>query len=173
MLRPFSSTMPPCTRWQVPPLIQDGDILLRNGRIIEVGRGLIAPADATSDRSATAARLRRYFLPALRRLGLEEISLEDSTVDQALQLAKMRPEFDVTLAYNPPLGFGSGHPHRRLWLDLAQRQPQRQHHRRPGARSCLSMEVSIHSCPARSCSSDWAPKPALSAAIRAQRSSCC
>lgn len=83
-----------------PPLIQDADILLRNGRIIELGRGLSAPVDATLI-EAFGRPVTPVFFAGITALGLEEISLEDSTVDQALQLEKMRPEFDVTPAYNP------------------------------------------------------------------------
>jgi len=83
-----------------PPLMQDADILMRGGRIVEMGRNLNAPADATLieafERPVTPA-----FFAGITALGLEEISLEDSTVDQKLQLEQMRPEFDVTLAYNP------------------------------------------------------------------------
>jgi hypothetical protein len=83
-----------------PPLIQDADILLRNGRVIELGRGLSAPADATLI-EAFGRPVTPVLFAGITALGLEEISLEDSTVDQALQLEKMRPEFDVTPAYNP------------------------------------------------------------------------
>jgi hypothetical protein len=83
-----------------PPLIQDADILLRNGRITEMGRGLNAPPDATLI-EAFGRPVTPVFFAGITALGLEEISLEDSTVDQALQMERMRPEFDVTRAYNP------------------------------------------------------------------------
>jgi len=84
----------------VPPLVQDADVLLRDGRIVEMGRGLNPPADATLI-EAFGRPVTPVFFAGITALGLEEISLEDSTVDQALQLEKMRPEFDVTSAYNP------------------------------------------------------------------------
>jgi hypothetical protein len=37
----------------------------------------------------------------LGRIGLEEIGLESTTGDHAQRLGQMRPEFDVTLAWNP------------------------------------------------------------------------
>lgn len=83
-----------------PPMLQDADILIRNGRVIEVGRGLTAPVDATLI-EAFRRPVTPAFFAGITALGLEEISLEDSTVDQTLQWEKMRPEFDVTPAYNP------------------------------------------------------------------------
>jgi len=83
-----------------PPLIQNADILLRNGRVVELGRGLSAPADATLI-EAFGRPVTPVFFAGITALGLEEISLEDSTVDKALHLEKIRPEFDVTMAYNP------------------------------------------------------------------------
>ena len=83
-----------------PPLLQDTDILIRNGQVVELGRGLAAPVDAT----LVEARRRPVtpaFFAGITALGLEEISLEVSTVDQSLQWDRMRPEFDVTPAYNP------------------------------------------------------------------------
>ena len=83
-----------------PPLLQDADILVRDGRVIEIGRGLSPPADATLiegfGRPVTPA-----LFAGISALGLEEISLEASSVDQALKIQGMRPEFDVSLAYNP------------------------------------------------------------------------
>ncbi|MGH8034329.1 MAG: amidohydrolase family protein, partial [Lysobacterales bacterium] len=83
-----------------PPLLQGADILVRDGHIAAIGRGLKAPANATvvegSKRPVTPA-----FFAGITALGLEEISLEQSTADQALHFDKMRPEFDVSVAYNP------------------------------------------------------------------------
>ena len=83
-----------------PPVLQNADLLLRDGRIVEIGRGLSPPADATLlegfGRPVTPA-----FFAGVTALGLEEVSLEDSSVDQGLKSPVMRPEFDVTLAFNP------------------------------------------------------------------------
>jgi hypothetical protein len=83
-----------------PPLLQGADILVRDGRIADIGSKLTAPDGAAviegAKRPVTPA-----FFAGITALGLEEISLEQSTVDQALHYDKMRPEFDVTLAYNP------------------------------------------------------------------------
>jgi hypothetical protein len=83
-----------------PPLMVDADLLLRDGRVVELGRGLNAPLDATLI-EAFGRPVTPVFFAGITALGLEEISLEDSTVDKALQTDRMRPEFDVTAAYNP------------------------------------------------------------------------
>ena len=83
-----------------PPLVQDADILIRDGRIVELGRGLSAPPDATLI-EAFRQPVTPVFFAGITALGLEELSQEDSTTDQSLSWDKMRPEFDVTTAYNP------------------------------------------------------------------------
>lgn len=89
-----------------PPVRQETDILIREGRIAAVGSGLEAPAGATlieaGRRPVTPA-----FFAGITALGLAEISLETASVDHALQadaplaVIRPRPEFDVTPAYNP------------------------------------------------------------------------
>jgi hypothetical protein len=84
----------------VPSFIQDADVLIRNGVVVEVGNGLIAPVDATLI-EAFGRPVTPAFFAGVTALGLEEISAEANSVDQGLKLEAMRPEFDVTLAYNP------------------------------------------------------------------------
>ncbi len=78
------------------------DVLVQGGVIRAVGPGLAAPAGAAvveaRDRPLTPA-----LFGGITEIGIEEVSGEDSTVDSALKLQDqpMRPEFDVTLAYNP------------------------------------------------------------------------
>jgi len=84
----------------LPPQLQRADVLVRDGRIVEVGKQLQSPADATVI-EANGRKVTPGFFAGINALGLEEISLEEPTVDQGLQWDKMRPEFDVTVAYNP------------------------------------------------------------------------
>jgi hypothetical protein len=83
-----------------------GDVLIRGGRIAAVGTSVAAPAGATVI-DATGRPLTPGLFAGLTAIGLEEVSLESSTVDEAITLnapaweAQWRPEFDVTLAYNP------------------------------------------------------------------------
>lgn len=81
-------------------VLEHTDILIRNGRIAELGAHLASPAGAelieASGRAVTPG-----FFGGIGRLGIEEIGLEPSVDDYALKLNAMRPEFDVTLAFDP------------------------------------------------------------------------
>jgi imidazolonepropionase-like amidohydrolase len=81
-------------------VLEHTDILIRNGRIAELGAHLAASAGAevieASGRAVTPG-----FFGGIGRLGIEEIGLEPSVDDYALKLNAMRPEFDVTLAFDP------------------------------------------------------------------------
>ncbi len=87
--------------------LRNSDVLVRNGRIAAVGTGLAAPAGV-----AVVDAAGRSLTPALfggiTGIGIEEVSGESDTVDATLALGAgaqpvmtVRPEFDVTLAYNP------------------------------------------------------------------------
>ena len=82
--------------------LEHADVLVRAGRIASVGVGLQAPAGVTVVEAAG-----RPLTPALfggiTEIGIEEVSGEESTVDSTATLGEqpLRPEFDVTLAYNP------------------------------------------------------------------------
>jgi hypothetical protein len=86
--------------------IDDGDVLVRGGRIAAVGKGLLVPAGVTVV-EARGRPLTPGLFAGIADIGLEEVSAVDSTVDSAQSFAgngqgpQMRPEFDVTLAYNP------------------------------------------------------------------------
>ncbi len=86
--------------------LEIADVLVRDGRIAAVGKGLSAAAGATVI-EAKGRALTPGLFGGLTQLGIHEISLEDSTVDSALELTapawqhNWRPEFDVTPAFNP------------------------------------------------------------------------
>ena len=86
--------------------LQQGDVLVRGGRIAAVGASLAAPAGVTVV-EARGRRLTPGLFAGVAPIGLEEVSAEDTTVDSAQNLSgdgnppEMRPEFDVTVAYNP------------------------------------------------------------------------
>jgi len=80
--------------------LQGADILVRDGRISELGPNLQAPADAIVV-EAGGRPVTPGFFAGITALGLTEIPAEDSTNDSALATEAMRPEFDVSLAYNP------------------------------------------------------------------------
>ena len=82
--------------------LKNADVLVRNGVVQAVGSGLAAPAAATVV-DADGRPLTPAFFGGITEIGVEEVSGESSTADSAvtLQDQPMRPEFDVTLAYNP------------------------------------------------------------------------
>ena len=81
-------------------------VLLRDGRIAAVGANISAPAGATIV-EANGKPLTPGLFGGFTAIGIEEVSGESATVDEYLRLdapayqAQWRPEFDVTLAYNP------------------------------------------------------------------------
>ncbi|MBT8046936.1 MAG: amidohydrolase, partial [Gammaproteobacteria bacterium] len=81
-------------------VLQDADVLIVDGRIQAVGRELTVPEDATVI-EAQGRPLTPGFFAGITGLGLVEISAVDSTVDGGLAVDALRPEFDVTPAYNP------------------------------------------------------------------------
>lgn len=88
-------------------VLDDTDVLVRDGKIRKVGRNLPVPQDDFPVFDAAGKPLTPGFFAGLTSLGLEEISLEAETVDAGysnlgeLGLSSFRPEFDVTRAYNP------------------------------------------------------------------------
>lgn len=87
--------------------LEDHDVLVRDGKIAQIGKALSAP-----DARVVEAR-GRALTPGLfggfTALGLEDVSAETSTVDSSYapgaaapaQPMGVRPEFDVGYAYNP------------------------------------------------------------------------
>ncbi|HEY8539268.1 MAG TPA: amidohydrolase family protein [Steroidobacteraceae bacterium] len=86
--------------------LTNADVLVSDGKIAAVGRGLSAPAGATIV-EANGKSVTPGLFAGLTAIGVEEVSGESSTVDENLRLnapaheMQWRPEFDVTLAYNP------------------------------------------------------------------------
>ncbi|MDQ2702433.1 MAG: amidohydrolase family protein [Pseudomonadota bacterium] len=83
------------------------DVLVRNGRIAAIGAGLSAPAGVAVI-EAEGRPLTPTMFGGITGIGIEEVSGEEPTVDATLTLGAgaqpvmtVRPEFDVTLAFNP------------------------------------------------------------------------
>ena len=76
------------------------DILIRDGRVAELGSALSAPAGAEVI-EAGGRPVTPGLFGGVGHLGIEEIGLEPSVNDYGLKLGAMRPEFDVTSAFNP------------------------------------------------------------------------
>ena len=82
--------------------LDHADVLVQGGVIRAVGPGLAAPAGATVV-EANGRPLTPALFGGITDIGIEEVSGEATTVDSTLKLddQPLRPEFDVTLAYNP------------------------------------------------------------------------
>lgn len=86
--------------------LSNAHVLIRDGKIAAVGTNVQAPAGATVV-DANGKPLTPGLFAGLTGIGVEEVSGESSTVDEFLKLnapghpMQWRPEFDVTLAYNP------------------------------------------------------------------------
>ena len=85
--------------------LQGADVLVQGGKIAAVGHGLAAGSAQVVD--AGGQPLTPAFFGGITGIGIEEVSGESSTRDASLALGTgakditVRPEFDVTLAYNP------------------------------------------------------------------------
>lgn len=82
--------------------LEHSDVLIQGGVIRAVGQGLSAPAGmAVVD--AAGKPLTPALFGGITDIGIEEVSGESATVDSTLKLEDqpLRPEFDVTLAFNP------------------------------------------------------------------------
>jgi hypothetical protein len=87
--------------------LERADVLVKSGRIAAVGTGLDAAGAAVVE--ANGRPLTPGLFGGITGLGVVEVSLEQSTVDYAPpkvgeghgSAAEPRPEFDVTLAFNP------------------------------------------------------------------------
>ena len=89
----------------IRPMMQDADILVRDGRVQALGVGLDAPADATvieaEGRPVTPGLFAGITAHGLVEISLVEESSDDKFVEDKVAGERMRPEFDVTRAYNP------------------------------------------------------------------------
>ena len=82
--------------------LQNADVLVQGGTIRAIGRGLSATGNVQVV-DAGGKSLTPALFGGINDIGVEEVSGESSTVDSAINLREqpVRPEFDVTLAYNP------------------------------------------------------------------------
>lgn len=80
--------------------LDGGSVLIVDGRVAAIGRDLAGPAGAEvvdlHGRPVTPA-----LFGGVGQLGVSEVELEASTNDGTLKLGQMRPEFDLSLAFNP------------------------------------------------------------------------
>src|SRR6201994_87456 len=81
-------------------VLEHTDVLISDGKIAELGHDLKAPAGAEVI-DADGKPVTPGLFGGFSHLGIEEIGLEPTVDDYSLKLGSMRPEFDVTPAFNP------------------------------------------------------------------------
>jgi imidazolonepropionase-like amidohydrolase len=81
-------------------VLEHTDLLIVDGKIADLGHDLKAPA-AAEVIDANSKPVTPGLFGGVSHLGIEEIGLESSQDDYSLKLGSMRPEFDVSLAFNP------------------------------------------------------------------------
>ena len=87
-------------------IMEKTDVLIRDGKIAAIGQKLRASSDVTLI-EANGRPLTPGIFAGLSQIGVDEISGEASTVDDSLKFKapdheqQWRPEFDITLAYDP------------------------------------------------------------------------
>lgn len=75
------------------------DILIADGVVSEIGANLSASGAQVID--AKGQPVTPGFFGGITHLGIDEIGFDPSTEDSALKTGMMRPEFDITTAFNP------------------------------------------------------------------------
>ncbi len=84
--------------------LENTDVLIRDGKVHRIGQNLSASGDDSIVVEANGRALTPGFFAGVTSIGLGEVSAVDESVDNALEsieVGAMRPEFDVTAAYNP------------------------------------------------------------------------
>jgi imidazolonepropionase-like amidohydrolase len=81
-------------------VLEHTDILIREGRIAELGPHVNAPPDAQVIEAA-GRPVTPGFFGGVGYMGMDEVGQEPSVADYAVRLGAMRPEFDISLAFDP------------------------------------------------------------------------
>ena len=81
--------------------LENTDVFISAGKIQKIGQNLPLPQDDVSVFNAEGKPLTPGFFAGITSLGITEISAVEESVDGSLALLEMRPEFNVTPAYNP------------------------------------------------------------------------
>ncbi len=80
--------------------LENTDVFISAGKIQKIGQNLPVPQDIYVF-NAEGKPLTPGFFAGITSLGIEEVSAVSESVDASLALKEMRPEFDITPAYNP------------------------------------------------------------------------
>jgi len=82
-------------------ILENTDVLIAGGKIQKIGKNLPVPQDDVLVFDAAGKPLTPGFFAGITGIGISEVSAVQGTADSSLALKEMRPEFNVTLAYNP------------------------------------------------------------------------
>jgi hypothetical protein len=80
---------------------ENTDILISAGKIQKIGQDLPVPQDDVAVFDAGGKPLTPGFFAGITSIGITEVSAVEESTDSSLAIQEMRPEFDVTPAYNP------------------------------------------------------------------------
>jgi len=81
-------------------VLENTDVFISGGKVERIGKDLPVPQDILVF-EAQGKPLTPGFFAGISGIGITEVSAVDESVDFSLDLKEMRPEFDVTPAYNP------------------------------------------------------------------------
>lgn len=81
--------------------MENNDVLVRDGAIRRIGQNLSDSGDNLTIIEANGRNLTPGFFAGITSIGTGEVSGVEESVDDSIDLKDMRPEFDVTTAYNP------------------------------------------------------------------------
>ena len=81
-------------------ILENTDVLITDGKIKKLGKNISAPKDIQIV-EANGMPLTPGFFAGISELGNSEVSAVQESGDYSLNFKEMRPEFDVTISYNP------------------------------------------------------------------------
>jgi hypothetical protein len=81
--------------------LENTDVFISDGKIQRIGQDLPVPQDDVYVFEAKGKPLTPGFFAGITSIGITEVSAVEESTDSSLSLKKMRPEFDITPAYNP------------------------------------------------------------------------
>ena len=80
---------------------ENTDIFISDGEVQKIGKDLPIPQDDVFVFNAEGKTVTPGFFAGITNIGITEVSAVEASSDGGLSLKEMRPEFDVTPAYNP------------------------------------------------------------------------
>jgi len=82
-------------------ILENTDVFISGGKIQKIGQNLPVPQDDVFVFEAEGRPLTPGFFAGITGLGISEVSAVSESGDSSLDLKEMRPEFNITSAYNP------------------------------------------------------------------------